>query len=60
MEDLFKKEETKDEESQDSTSVRKIGRVLPIKRAIFIDSTWQQTKEIYKDVRLSGMWIYIL
>lgn len=54
MEDLFK-EVARDEECQDFAAIGKIRSVLPVKRAIFIDSTWRQTKEIYKDVRLRGM-----
>lgn len=34
--------------------------VFPIKRAIFIDSTWQQTKAIYKDQRLRELRCVIL
>lgn len=33
---------------------------FPIKRAIFIDSTWQQTKAIYKDQRLRELRCVIL
>lgn len=33
-------------------------RTLPIKRAIFVDSTWHQTKAIYKDQRLRGVYLY--
>ncbi|XP_014488641.1 PREDICTED: DTW domain-containing protein 1 [Dinoponera quadriceps] len=58
VEDLFK--EVKDEEGQDSTILRRIKSELPVKRAIFIDSTWQQTKEIYKDVRFRGLRCVIL
>jgi len=36
-------------------SAERIETVFPIKRAIFIDSTWQQTKSIYKDQRLRGI-----
>jgi len=36
-------------------SAERIENVFPIKRAIFIDSTWQQTKSIYKDQRLRGI-----
>lgn len=48
VEDLF----VKDEGNGDALEER---NVFPIKRAIFIDSTWQQTKSIYKDQRLRGI-----
>lgn len=33
---------------------------LPIKRAVFIDSTWQQCKSIYKDERISKLRTVVL
>ncbi|EFN88253.1 DTW domain-containing protein 1 [Harpegnathos saltator] len=60
VKDLFKKEEAEDERGQNSTTVKKIKNMLPIRRAIFIDSTWQQTKEIYKDARLRELRCVIL
>lgn len=50
MESLFSKKE----EMDDNTLSNRTKGVLPIKRAIFIDSTWHQTKAIYKDKRLRG------
>ncbi|XP_032663098.1 DTW domain-containing protein 1 [Odontomachus brunneus] len=60
VEDLFMREKTNNEESQNPTTTERINTVLPIKRAIFIDSTWQQTKEIYKDTRLNGLRCVVL
>jgi len=53
VEDLF----VKDEGNGDALKERD---VFPIKRAIFIDSTWQQTKSIYKDQRLRELRCVIL
>ncbi|KAL6263780.1 hypothetical protein P5V15_003863 [Pogonomyrmex californicus] len=47
VEAFFKKEQ----EKCDASAMRP-KTIFPIKRAIFIDSTWQQTKAIYKDQRL--------
>ncbi|EFN70883.1 DTW domain-containing protein 1 [Camponotus floridanus] len=43
-----------------SSSLANRTEVFPIKRAIFIDSTWQQTKAIYKDQRLRELRCVIL
>ncbi|XP_043504439.1 tRNA-uridine aminocarboxypropyltransferase 1 [Polistes fuscatus] len=50
------------EVKQDGKSfLERIGRnEYPIKRAIFIDSTWHQTKSIYKDQRLRDLRCIIL
>ncbi|XP_071565434.1 tRNA-uridine aminocarboxypropyltransferase 1 isoform X1 [Temnothorax nylanderi] len=53
VEDLFIREGRKCDASEERT-------VFPIKRAIFIDSTWQQTKSIYKDQRLRELRCVIL
>ncbi|XP_011165842.1 tRNA-uridine aminocarboxypropyltransferase 1 [Solenopsis invicta] len=55
VEDLFTREEKKC-----NASVKTPETVFPIKRAIFIDSTWQQTKSIYKDQRLRELPCVIL
>ncbi|XP_024940786.1 DTW domain-containing protein 1 isoform X2 [Cephus cinctus] len=39
----------------DEVSFKRISNELPVDRAIFIDSTWHQTKAIYKDTRLRGI-----
>lgn len=48
VEELFA-EQIKD---GNKTITGRIRNVFPVKRAIFIDSTWNQTKSIYKDERL--------
>ncbi|XP_017877395.1 DTW domain-containing protein 1 [Ceratina calcarata] len=49
------------EMNQDGKRVAyKIQDTFPIKRAIFIDSTWHQTKAIYKDQRLRDLRCVIL
>ena len=40
--------------------MQRIENAFPIKRAIFIDSTWHQTKAIYKDQRLRDLKCVIL
>ncbi|KOC63937.1 DTW domain-containing protein 1 [Habropoda laboriosa] len=39
---------------------KRIKNMIPIKKAIFIDSTWHQTKAIYKDQRLRDLQCVIL
>ncbi|XP_076246969.1 tRNA-uridine aminocarboxypropyltransferase 1 [Calliopsis andreniformis] len=56
VESLFIKEL---KEGKSSTTYR-IKNEFPIKRAIFIDSTWHQTKAIYKDQRLRDLKCVIL
>ncbi|CAB0036754.1 unnamed protein product [Trichogramma brassicae] len=51
IEDLFK--EKKDEDGQ--VVFETIKNQFPVTRAIFIDSTWHQTKSIYKDQRLRDL-----
>ncbi|XP_011874213.1 PREDICTED: DTW domain-containing protein 1 [Vollenhovia emeryi] len=58
VEDLFTREEGKCDASQGRSN--KAEDAFPIKRAIFIDSTWQQTKSIYKDHRLRELRCVIL
>ena len=41
-------------EEDNKIIMNRIKNAFPIKRAIFIDSTWHQTKAIYKDQRLRG------
>ncbi|KAL0134563.1 hypothetical protein PUN28_001392 [Cardiocondyla obscurior] len=55
VEDLFKREERSCDISPEIPET-----IFPIKRAIFIDSTWQQTKSIYKDQRLRELRCVIL
>ncbi|XP_029671827.1 DTW domain-containing protein 1 [Formica exsecta] len=55
VEALFTKKKGKNDTSANGTET-----VFPIKRAIFIDSTWQQTKAIYKDPRLRELRCVIL
>ena len=50
VDELFTAEWTKEKASGIANAERK----LPIMRAVFIDSTWSQTKSIYKDQRLRG------
>uniref|UniRef100_A0A182PRH2 tRNA-uridine aminocarboxypropyltransferase 1 n=1 Tax=Anopheles epiroticus TaxID=199890 RepID=A0A182PRH2_9DIPT len=38
-----------------STTADKDGEDFPVKRAVFIDSTWSQCRGIYKDERLSSL-----
>jgi hypothetical protein len=42
-------------EQKNENSPRAIRDEFPITRAVFIDSTWHQTKCIYKDQRLQGL-----
>lgn len=51
VEDLFVESRGKD----DTMVERGFYNEFPIKRAVFIDSTWQQTRSIYKDKRLRGI-----
>ncbi|KAL7292951.1 hypothetical protein TKK_0013403 [Trichogramma kaykai] len=51
IEDLFKRK--KDEDGQ--VVFETIKNQFPVTRAIFIDSTWHQTKSIYKDQRLRDL-----
>lgn len=51
VEELFSKEICADDQSVTENLVTE----FPITRAVFIDSTWHQTKSIYKDQRLRGM-----
>lgn len=53
---LFMKEVKED----DKVIVKQIRNTIPINRAIFIDSTWHQTKAIYKDQRLRDLQCVIL
>ncbi|KAL6433745.1 hypothetical protein ACFW04_005776 [Cataglyphis niger] len=56
VEALFTKKKGKNDTLANETDEA----VFPIKRAIFIDSTWQQTKAIYKDPRLRELRCVIL
>ncbi|XP_012143570.2 tRNA-uridine aminocarboxypropyltransferase 1 [Megachile rotundata] len=56
VDSLFMKEIKKD----DKVIVKQIRNTIPITRAIFIDSTWHQTKAIYKDQRLRDLQCVIL
>ncbi|OAD57579.1 DTW domain-containing protein 1 [Eufriesea mexicana] len=47
-------------EENNRTITNRIGDAFPIKRAIFIDSTWHQTKAIYKDQRLRDLHCIVL
>ena len=51
IEDLF----IRKVEKEDKTVSETIKNEFPITRAVFIDSTWHQTKSIYKDQRLRGL-----
>jgi hypothetical protein len=31
-----------------------VGKIFPISKAVFIDSTWNQSRGIYKDQRIRG------
>ncbi|KYN03632.1 PREDICTED: DTW domain-containing protein 1 [Cyphomyrmex costatus] len=55
VKDLFVRKEGKNDALGEKTET-----VWPIKRAIFIDSTWHQTKSIYKDQRLRELRCVIL
>ncbi|EZA56690.1 hypothetical protein DMN91_000159 [Ooceraea biroi] len=44
----------------DTSVERDLQAEFPVKRAIFIDSTWQQTKQIYRDKRFRGIRCVIL
>lgn len=44
----------------DTICKERMKNVFPIKRAIFIDSTWHQTKAIYKDRRLQDLQCVVL
>ncbi|CAD7015463.1 unnamed protein product [Ceratitis capitata] len=51
-------DEVKDEtvkDVEDCTNIVYTYENLPVKRAIFIDSTWNQSRGIYKDERLKGL-----
>ncbi|XP_034189985.2 tRNA-uridine aminocarboxypropyltransferase 1 [Osmia lignaria lignaria] len=56
VESLFMKEV----KVNDEIIVNQVIDTFPIKRAIFIDSTWHQTKAIYKDQRLRDLQCVIL
>lgn len=56
VDSLFIKEVKKD----NKIITNRIQNAFPIKRAIFIDSTWHQTKAIYKDQRLRDLHCVIL
>ncbi|KAK2582802.1 hypothetical protein KPH14_005060 [Odynerus spinipes] len=56
IENLFIKEVQQD----GKTFIERIKNEYPIKRAIFIDSTWHQTKSIYKDQRLRDLRCVVL
>ncbi|KZC09495.1 DTW domain-containing protein 1 [Dufourea novaeangliae] len=56
IESLFKKEI----KQGDTVIINRIQNEFPIKRAIFIDSTWHQTKAIYKDHRFRDLQCVIL
>ncbi|KAK1132117.1 hypothetical protein K0M31_016252 [Melipona bicolor] len=47
-------------EEDNKIITNRIKNAFPIKRAIFIDSTWHQTKAIYKDQRLRDLHCVIL
>ncbi|XP_076752369.1 tRNA-uridine aminocarboxypropyltransferase 1 [Xylocopa sonorina] len=51
---------TKEIQEGNKVVTTRIKNVFPIKRAIFIDSTWHQTKSIYKDQRLRDLRCVIL
>lgn len=51
IEDLFGRKL----EPEVETATETLRNEFPITRAVFIDSTWHQTKSIYKDQRLRGM-----
>ncbi|XP_012525352.1 tRNA-uridine aminocarboxypropyltransferase 1 isoform X2 [Monomorium pharaonis] len=55
VEDLFSRKVEKC-----GASVETPETVFPIRRAIFIDSTWQQTRSIYKDQRLRELRCVVL
>ncbi|XP_043677627.1 tRNA-uridine aminocarboxypropyltransferase 1 [Vespula pensylvanica] len=56
IDNLFIKEVQQD----GKTFLKRIRNEYPIKRAIFIDSTWHQTKSIYKDQRLRDLRCIVL
>ncbi|EGI68823.1 PREDICTED: DTW domain-containing protein 1 isoform X1 [Acromyrmex echinatior] len=57
VKDLFIRKEGKDDASGERSET---DLLWPIKRAIFIDSTWHQTKSIYKDQRLRELRCVVL
>ncbi|XP_078038667.1 tRNA-uridine aminocarboxypropyltransferase 1 [Augochlora pura] len=44
----------------DQIIIKRTRNAFPVKRAVFIDSTWHQTKAIYKDQRLRDLQCVIL
>lgn len=55
VEEFISKEINEDAE----TISKSAGTEFPITRAVFIDSTWHQTKSIYKDQRLRGLYLKV-
>lgn len=47
-------------EEEDETDFQLYGSEIPIKRAVFIDSTWNQSRSIYKDPRINSLKCVIL
>lgn len=48
------------EENEGTEDFRLYGSEIPIKKAVFIDSTWNQSRSIYKDVRINSLKCVIL
>jgi DTW domain len=55
LEDVISEEEHKEIDIEESNNIVYTLDNLPIKKAVFIDSTWKQCRSIYRDPKISSL-----